>query len=216
VDYLTGRFIGWTFVLVTLPWLIGHAIDIEQALSLAVARADLDAALPVDAAPNPVAFVLFVIFGIRLGLKLASNVVHVAVAVVWSPVAAVLGLVPNTAHIAGLWAHEFFGRLAGAVLATIAVGIGFALVLGGTGGSVFSTVGAVGAMIAATDLVDWLAKTPGTSIGDVAGQMIRFASVLPGLALPAAGAAAAGAMGGSSSTALAVPASMDIATYSFD
>ena len=43
---------------------------------------------------------------LQLWLKVARNVVHVAVAIVWAPVAAVLALIPSTAHIGRLWAHE--------------------------------------------------------------------------------------------------------------
>ncbi|MBV9322870.1 MAG: hypothetical protein JO352_03660 [Chloroflexi bacterium] len=224
-DYLLGRFIVWVAVLSMLPWMISHAIDAEQSLARSVAIGDLGGILPEEVAPNPLAMFLMIVMGLRLWLKLASNVVHVAVAIVWSPVAAVCGLIPETQHIASLWLHEFFGRLAGAVLATIATGVGLALALTNAGGhnGDFAIFGAAGAFVAAYDLVDWLAKTPGSSVGGVLGGMARTGAALAafapvfgnGAALGAGGAAAAGST--SSSSAPALPAASSLATfYSFD
>jgi hypothetical protein len=147
------------------------------------------------------------------------------VAIVWSPVAAVCGLIPETSHIATLWAHEFFGRLAGAVLATIATGVGLALALSNAGGhnGDFAIFGAAGAFVAAYDLVDWLAKTPGSSVGGVLGGMARTGASLAALAptwgssSTAIGAGGAVATTSANSSAPALPAASSLATfYSFD
>jgi hypothetical protein len=220
VDFLFGRFMVWACVLSMLPWILAHAIDTEQALARSVAGADLVGILPEQAVPNPLALLLMLVLGLRLWLKLASNVVHVAVAIVWSPVAAVCGLIPETQHIAGLWTHEFFGRLAGAVLATIASGVGLAYALTNTGD--FAIFGVAGAFVAAHDLVDWLAKTPGSSVGGVVGGMIRTGAALNSLIGPAVmgsagmpGIMGSGAAAGTSAAAL--PASRAMSTYySFD
>ena len=224
-DYMLGRFSVWVAVLSMLPWIIGHAIDAEQALARSVVVADINGILPEVASPNPLAMLLMIILGLRLWLKLASNVVHVAVAIVWSPVAAVCGLIPETSHIATLWMHEFFGRLAGAVLATIALGVGLGLAMTNAGGhnGDFAIFGAAGAFIAAYDLVDWLAKTPGSSIGGVLEGMARTAASVAASA-PTFGASAALGAGdaaaaatSASSSAPALPAASSLATfYSFD
>jgi hypothetical protein len=219
-DYLLGRFIVWVAILSFLPWMIGHAIDLEQQLARSVAVADIGGILPEIATPNPIALLLMLVLGLRLWVKLASNVVHVAVAIVWSPVAAVCGLIPATQHIAVFWLHEFFGRLAGAVLATIATGVGLALALSNAGGhnGDFAIFGAAGAFVAAYDLVDWLAKTPGTSVGGVLGGMARTGAALAQLAPTfgggvALGAGEAAAVGSSSmSSAPALPAARGLAT----
>lgn len=225
VDYLLGRFLVWVAVLSLLPWLIGHSIDVEQQLARSVAIADLVGILPEQAAPNPLALFVMVILGLRLWLKLASNVVHVAVAVVWSPVAAICGLIPETSHIASFWVHEFFGRLAGAVLATIATGVGLGLALTNAGGSNadFAIFGVAGAFVAAHDLVDWLAKTPGSSVGGVLGGMLRTGAAVAGLAPILSGDAAidaaapgGGQMAASSSYPALPPASALATYYSFD
>lgn len=221
LDYLFGRFIVWTTVLSMLPWLIGHSIDVEQQLAQSVAVADLVGMLPERGSPNLIAILLMMVLGLRLWLKLASNVVHVAVAIVWSPVAAVCGLIPATSHIASMWAHEFFGRLAGAVLATIASGVGLALALTsvGTSNDAFAMFGVAGAFVAAHDLVDWLAKTPGSSVGGVLGGMARTAAVvagaMPPMSIGGAGAApAALASGGQAAMSYpALPAATGMATY---
>ncbi len=224
-DHLLGRFMVWVAVLSMLPWIIGHSIDAEQQLARSIAIADIAGVLPEQVVPNPLAMFLMIILGLRLWLKLASNVVHVAVAVVWSPVAAVCGLIPETSHIASLWAHEFFGRLAGAVLATVATGVGLALALTNAGGhnGDFAIFGAAGAFVAAHDLVDWLARTPGTSMGGVLGGMLRTGAALAaftpigwgGGAALAAPAAAGASAAPSSYPALPAPSAM--ATYfSFD
>jgi hypothetical protein len=224
-DYLLGRFIVWVAILSFLPWMIGHAIDLEQQLARSVAVADINGILPEVAAPNPLAMFLMIILGLRLWLKLASNVVHVAVAIVWSPVAAVCGLFPETSHIAGFWLHEFFGRLAGAVLATLAIGVGLGLALTNAGGhnGDFAIFGAAGAFVAAYDLVDWLARTPGSSVGGVLGGMARTGAALASLAPTFGGSVALGATGGTTavsaplSSAPALPAAGGLATrYSFD
>src|SRR6185437_2605410 len=106
-DFLLGRLIAWGALIAALPWVISQAIDLEQALAKAVVSAGF--------------------LGLRLMIKLASNVVHVAIAIVWSPVALFFGLIPETSHIGRMWLHEFFGRLAGAVLAAIAVTLGLAI-----------------------------------------------------------------------------------------
>jgi hypothetical protein len=218
-DYLLGRFGVWVSVLSMLPWLIGWAIDQEQALARSVLVGDMAGILHEVATPNPIAMFLMIVFGLRLWLKLASNVVHVAVAVAWSPVAAVCGLIPATSHIASLWAHEFFGRLAGAVLATVATGLGLAIAL--TNGGDFAIFGVAGAFIAAHDLVDWLAKTPGSSVGGVVGGMVRTGAAVSSL-LPMGGGGAAGALtaaasGGQAAMSFpALPAASSMSVYSFD
>jgi hypothetical protein len=224
-DHLLGRFMVWVAVLSMLPWMIGHAIDAEQTLARSIAIADIGGILPEEVAPNPLGMFLMIILGLRLWLKLASNVVHVAVAIVWSPVAAVCGLIPETSHIARLWVHEFFGRLAGAVLATIAIGVGLGLALTNAGGhnGDFAIFGAAGAFVAAYDLVDWLARTPGSSVGGVLGGMARTGAAMASLApMWGASEAALGTSGGTAVTSAAssspaLPAASSIATYySFD
>jgi hypothetical protein len=224
-DYLLGRFMVWVAILSMLPWIIGHAIDAEQELATSVTVADINGFLPEAVAPDPLAMFVMLILGLRLWLKLASNVVHIAVAIVWSPVAAVCGLIPQTSHIATLWCHDFFGRLAGAVLATIAVGLGLALAMTNAGGSNgdFALFGAAGAFIAAYDLVDWLAKTPGSSIGGVLGGMARTGTAVAALA-PTFGASGAAVAGGAAATGVAstsgapaLPPGRALGTYySFD
>jgi hypothetical protein len=180
-DFLLGRLVAWGALISLLPWLIGQAIDLEQALAASVVRAGfvgIDELLPEVATPNPIGLLLLIVLGLRLMVKLASNVVHVAIAVVWSPVAVFLGLIPETSHIGSLWLHEFFGRLGGAVLAAIAATIGLSLALLNRGD--FAIFGAAGAMVAAYDLVDWLAKTPGSSPAGVVGGMVRTAALASG------------------------------------
>src|SRR6266853_876586 len=163
VDEFFGRVVVWTCVLSLLPWLIEHAIDLEQSLARAVAIADLAETLPETSGPVP----------------------------------AVCGLYPETAWVTNLWVREFVGRLAGAVLATIASGVGLALALThANGGSGFFVIfGVCGAFLAAHDLVDWMASTPGTTLGGVAGSLLRTGASLAGLGLAAgAGSAAAGAL----------------------
>lgn len=176
LDELIGRLAVYASVLSMLPWLIGHAIDLEQSIARSVAIADLAGALPEASGANPIALLFMLIFGLRLWLKLASNVVHVAVAVAWSPVALACGLLPESAWVMSLWTREFVGRLAGAVLATVASGIGLALALGNSGGGSgdFVIFGVAGAFLAAHDLVDWLAKTPGSPMGGAIGGIARM------------------------------------------
>ncbi|MBV9133900.1 MAG: hypothetical protein JO318_14450 [Chloroflexi bacterium] len=224
-DYLLGRFTVWVAVLSMLPWIIGHSIDLEQQLARSVSIADISGILGERISPNPLAMFVMIIMGLRLWLKLASNVVHVAAAIVWSPIAAVCGLIPETSHIASLWMHEFFGRLAGAVLATVATGVGLALALSNAGGhnGDFALFGTAGAFIAAHDLVDWLAKTPGTSVGGVLGSAIRTGAALTAFAPlgwgggAALGAPAAGSPPMAPSSYPSLPAASGLATYySFD
>jgi hypothetical protein len=119
-------------------------------------------------------------------------VVHVAVAVAWSPIALAAGLVPEGAWVASLWTREFVGRLAGAVLAALAVGFGVALALTGSGD--FVIFGVAGAFIAAGDLVTWLARTPGSGMGGLLGLGMR------------AGMGLVGGGGGGAAAAAAIPA----------
>jgi hypothetical protein len=224
-DHLLGRFMVWVAILSMLPWIIGHAIDAQQALARSVSVADINGIVPEQVTPDPLALFLMIVLGLRLWLKLASNVVHIAVAIVWSPVAAVCGLIPETSHIATLWMHEFFGRLAGAVLATIATGVGLALALSNAGGhnGDFAIFGVAGAFVAAADLVDWLAKAPGSSVGGVLGGMARTGASLAALAPTWGSSSAAMSADGAtaatstSSSAPALPAASSLATfYSFD
>jgi hypothetical protein len=134
-----------------------------------------------------IAMAIMLVLGIRLWFKLASNLVHVMVAIVWSPVAMFCGLIPEASWVSSLWIREFSGRLAGAVLATIASALGFAMALSNPGVLAFVGVGA--AFLAAHDLVDWLARTPGTSMGGVVGAGLRMGVGLVG----GGGAVSAGA-----------------------
>ena len=52
-DYLLGRFIVWVAVLSMLPWMIEHAIDLEQQLARSVVIGDVVGILPADVVPNP-------------------------------------------------------------------------------------------------------------------------------------------------------------------
>jgi hypothetical protein len=181
-DFLLGRLVAWGALLALLPWLISHSIDVEQELAHSVVSSGIlgiDEILPTNADPNPIAMLLLIVLGLRLMVKLASNVVHIAVAIVWSPVALFLGLIPETSYIGTLWLHEFFGRLAGVVLAAAAATLGLSLALINQGP--FAIFGAAGAMVAAYDLVDWLARTPGSSPAGVVGGMVRTAAAASGL-----------------------------------
>jgi hypothetical protein len=192
LDEVLGRVMVYLSVLSILPWIISHAIDLEQSLAKSIAIADMIAVLPLEVGANDaitftLSLAIMLVLGIRLWFKLASNLVHVMVAIVWSPVAMFCGLIPEASWVAGLWIREFTGRLAGAVLATIAVALGFALVLTNAGPLTFVGVGA--AFLAAHDLVDWLARTPGTPMGGVVGAGARLGVGLMG----GGGAASAGA-----------------------
>lgn len=185
LDEIMGRLLVYASVLSMLPWIISHAIDIEQKLAMSIAIGSLATILPaVTPAANPLSLVLMLLCGLRLWLKLASNVVHVAVAVAWAPVAMFCGLMPETAWVASLWTREFVGRLAGAVLATLASAIGLGLVLTGSGD--FAVFGVAGAFNAAADLVDWLARTPGSGMGGMLGMGMRL-----GMGMMGGGGAAA-------------------------
>jgi hypothetical protein len=226
-DFLLGRLVAWGALLALLPWMIEHSIDVQQELAAAVVNAGfvgIDELLPAAATPNPFALVILLVLGLRLMVKLASNVVHIAISIVWSPVALVLGLIPATSYIGSMWLHEFFGRLAGGVLATIAATLGLSLALI-NGGSDFAIFGAAGAMVAAYDLVDWLARTPGSSPAGVVGGMVRTAAAATmGLGAGAAligGGAAAATGGGQGAASLgaggALPAGRSLAPqFSYD
>jgi hypothetical protein len=215
IAFLTGRFLGWVFVLSALPWLISHAIDWQQNLAKSISVTTLQTILPEAINFNPIAFIVMVIFGVGLWLKLAANVIHIAVAVVWAPVGAVCGLIPGMGHIASLWAHEFFGRLAGALLATVASAIGLGLVTTGTGGD-FAIFGAAAAFIAAGDMVDWFAKSRTTSVAGFTGSLL-YAGGMAASAMgigTGAGAAAASASAAASNAAR-VAASMPSYRYDY-
>ena len=224
-DFLLGRLVAWGALISLLPWLIEHSIDLEHALAAAAVNAGfvgIDELLPEVATPNPIGLLLLIVLGLRLMVKLASNVVHVAIAIVWSPVAAFFGLIPETSHIGSLWLHEFFGRLGGAVLAAIAATIGLSLALLNRGD--FAIFGAAGAMVAAYDLVDWLAKTPGSISAGVAGGMVRTAAAASGMfsgwsaiGLGSASLAASGGEGSASLGATALPSGRALApNFSYD
>ena len=175
VDDLLGRTMVLFGVLGMLPWVIAHAIDLEQQLARSVAMAALADVLPeaVPADPGTVAAVLVIlVLGILLFVKLVSNVVHIAVAICWSPVAFAMGLIPEFAWVTSIWMREFFGRLAGAVLALIAVAVGLAIAFTQT--DLLKLLGAAGALLAAKDLVDWLARTPGSGMGGMVMPFMRF------------------------------------------
>jgi hypothetical protein len=193
LDEILGRVMVYLAVLSMLPWIISKSIDIEQAAAKSIAIATIVDILPVsigqsDPITFTIAMAIMLVLGIRLWFKLASNLVHVMVAIVWSPVAMFCGLIPEASWVSSLWIREFTGRLAGAVLATIASALGFAMALSNPGVLAFVGVGA--AFLAAHDLVDWLARTPGTSMGGVVGAGVRMGV---GLAGGGGGAVSAGA-----------------------
>ncbi len=114
-----------------------------------------------------------------------------------------------------MWTREFAGRLAGVVLAASAIAVGFALAF--THGSALLYTGVAGAFMAAYDLVDWLARAPGSHMGGVVGWGVRLG----------AGMAVAGAVRGGGPSAGAQSAAMSAynrseaaraerAFYSFD
>lgn len=190
IEGVVGRVVLYVAVLGALPWLIGRAIDIEQQVALSVIHSGMDALVSRPASAmdftEAIALVIMIVLGIRLWFKLASNVVHIAAAVAWSPLAMVCGLFPQTGWVPALWWREFAGRLAGAILATLAVGLGLALALGYPG--LLSIAGGGGAFLAAADLVDWLARTPGERGGGVIGT--AAGAVQAGIALTHGGAGA--------------------------
>ena len=177
-DHVSSRIMVILPVITALPWITFNAIEIESKLAEAVAvRAAADV-LPQESPPftDPaqlVALLIAAILGIRLWFKLAANVVHVAVAVTWAPAALGTAFVAESSWIANVWVREFFGRLIGAVLATIAVGVGMAIALLNSGVVVISLVG--GAFLAAYDLVDWLSRTSGQSMTGVLGRAASMA-----------------------------------------
>lgn len=176
-----------------LPWLISHGIDLEQAFARSVAINDI-----LAAAPNTInvidlstffAFLAMLWYGVKLWFKLAANIVHIAVAIFWSPVAVTAWFIPESAWIASMWTHELVGRLMGAALAVVATGIGAAIAFTHSGVVTIALVAA--AFMAAHDLVDWLAKTPGSSMGGVLGAGMRMGA---GVAMRMGGPAAAAAI----------------------
>lgn len=136
--------------------------------------------------------VIMIIFGIGLWLKGTANAIHVMVALIWSPIALVLGLIPQTSWVTGLWMREFAGRLAGVVLAASAVAVGFSLAF--THGSVLLYTGIAGAFWAAGDLLDWLARSPTSNATGLAGMATRMGMgwIGGGTGAVSAGAQAAG------------------------
>ncbi|MGI9147754.1 MAG: hypothetical protein ACR2IK_14580, partial [Chloroflexota bacterium] len=97
LDEILGRVIVYVGIISMLPWIIARALDIESAAAKSVALIDLAAILPAQIVPNdPTSFTfslaIMLILGIRLWFKLAANVVHVAVAIAWSPIAMICGL----------------------------------------------------------------------------------------------------------------------------
>jgi len=186
LDEALGRIVKSIAILSLLPWGIGHAIDIEQAAVqsiTATAFASITATIPTQVNQgNPLSFafslLLMFVLGIRLCLKLLSNVVHVAVAIAWAPVAIIAGFIPEGAWVTSLWTREFVGRLMGVVLATAAVAIGWGIAVLTPG--ILAFLGAGAAFIAAADLVDWLARTPGASLGGVLGAGVRSGAVVFG------------------------------------
>jgi hypothetical protein len=187
---ILGRVMVYTAVLSILPWIISRAIDIEQQVASRVAISGLISIIPDTPSfiglDMLIALFFMFIFGVRLWLKLASNIIHIMVAIVWAPIALVCGLIPESSWVAELWIREFTGRLAGAVLATIATALGLALAL--TKQDLIAIVFAASAFLAAHDLVDWLARTPGSHMGGVVGFGAR-------LVLGAAGGGGRGAIG---------------------
>lgn len=215
LDEVLPRLAVYAAALSMLPWIVARAIDLEQSLTAGITEASLAATIP-EFAPLDLAswfsLLLMIIFGIRLWLKMSSNVVHVMVAIIWSPVAMVLGLIPHTAWVTGLWTREFGGRLAGVALAASAIAVGMALAF--THGSALLYTGVAGAFMAAYDYVDWLAKTPGSNLGGLVGWGARVgaAAVMSGGGGASAGAQAAGMRALSRSDA----ASATEAFYSYD
>jgi hypothetical protein len=172
VDGVLGRVVKYVAVLGLLPWIVSTAITVQQQLAQSIAWTGLTSIVP-ESPQGPfdftmvIALVIMIGIGVRLWFKLAANVVHIGAAVLWSPVAAVCGLLPQSDWVASLWWREFLGRLAGAVVATSVVGIGIAGALMYPGLLSIGLSG--GAFIAAHDLVDWLARTPGQRMGGVLG-----------------------------------------------
>lgn len=216
LDELLGRVMVYLSVLSMLPWIIGQAIDLENTLAKAVAIDAIASILPnippVLDIPQLFGLLAALVLGIRLWLKLASNVIHVMVAIVWSPAALVCGLIPEASWVTSLWIREFVGRLAGAVLATIAVGLGFAFAL--TQSGLLAIFGTAGAFLAAADLVDWLSRAPGQGMGGLAGMGLRM-----GVGLMGGGGGAVSA--GAQAAAMRSLARSDAATatqrfYSYD
>lgn len=221
LDELLGRIMLYTSVLSMMPWLIGYGIDLEQRLARAVVIADISETLPQLSGPSPstiIALLLMIILGLRLWLKLASNVVHIAVAIVWSPVALICGLMPESSWVTSLWIREFVGRLAGAVLATVASGLGFALALtNANGNGDFVIFGVAGAFIAAHDLVDWLARTPGSNMGGPSLLRLGIGAIGGGMVGTwAATTASGGAASSAAAQTPALPAASSRAMYSYD
>jgi hypothetical protein len=181
LDEIIGRIMVAVSILSMLPWIISHSIEIEQSMAKSIAIADMVSVLPNTGffgLDTFIALVIAIILGIRLWLKLVSNLVHVGVAIVWSPVALVASFLPESANITATWMREFFGRLAGAVLATIAVALGMAYALNTAGTLEIAAV--AGSFLAAHDLVDWLARTPGTGMGGIVGAGVRLGAGLMG------------------------------------
>jgi hypothetical protein len=193
-DHILGRVLVILPVIGALPWLIFNAIDIEdhaaEGVTLSAVANVLPERTPTLGLEQLLALLIAAVLGIRLWFKLASNVVHIAVSVTWAPAALASAFVPESSWIASLWIREFVGRLIGGVLATIAVGVGMGIALTHDGVIVVSLVG--GAFLAAADVIDWLARTPSSSLGGVLGRaagMGVMAANLAGAAAHASGAA---------------------------
>lgn len=192
-DVAIGRIIVAASSISLLPWLVSHAIDLEQAYARSVALADV-----VNAMPNLInaidlstflAFLFMAWYGIKLWFKLAANIVKIAVAIFWAPVAISTWFVPESSWIASAWIHEFVGRLMGAALAVIASAIGLTLAFTHPGFVSIAFIGA--AFMAAADYIDWLARSPGSSMGGALGAGMRLGA---GVAMRMGGPAAAAAI----------------------
>jgi hypothetical protein len=197
LDELLARIIKMVAILSLLPWLISTAIDVENAIAEGIAVSSINNVMSSNN-PPPAAFDVSLVIGwlimlglgIRLWLKLLSNVIHVMVAIVWSPIALVCGFIPESSWVTQLWTREFFGRLVGAALATIATGLGLAFALSMNG--LLVTFGTAAAFLAAADLIDWLTRSPGTSVGGVLGRGLEAgAGLVAGGGAPSAAAQAA-------------------------
>lgn len=185
LDEILPRVIVYLFALSILPWILSRAVDVEQNMTRGITEASIANAIP-EFAPLELAdwfsLIIMLVLGVRLWLKTSANVVHVMVAIIWSPIALVLGFIPQTSWVTGLWTRELGGRLAGVIMAAAAIAVGFALAF--THGSALLYTGVAGAFMAAYDLVDWLARTPGSHMGGVVGWAAKL-----GAGMAVAGAA---------------------------
>ena len=177
----SGRmFLGIAFA-TSMPFVYATSITMVNDVCDAITGANLPGPQGADFDPwfTAALLVVWIIFGIRLLVRMGYRLIYLGVLMIVGPLAAYCWTVPQAHSYWSMWVKNYTGLLVGQVLVTICLKLA-ATMVGVMGGSLGSVALSIGVLLLAYDMATIGADIKGGGLMQVIKQTVAAAAVVVG------------------------------------